>query len=114
MSQPLPSIEPNWRPVAVHVYVPNRPWTGWRTDFDFSTPDGPRRVRFVTSKRCTTAWDILYGFDEIRITDQNAGGANHLEYGRYLVEVFVDGDTSRFVADEVVEIPSDQSTCRGA
>ena len=96
-------IEPNWHTTAVHITVPSD-WCGWQTIFDFDTPDGPRRVRFVTSVLYPPVLDMLKGFDEIRITDQNAAGANHLEYGRYLVEVFVDGDASRFEADEVTEI----------
>lgn len=99
----VPRIGNCWQAVSVHLSIPTRE-IGWTTDIDFQTPGGVRRVRFISSERYAPIRDFLHGFDSVRITDQNASGANHLEYGRYFVEVFVDDDNVRFVADEIADI----------
>ena len=103
MSSAFPQIGPNWQVLAVRISVPTRE-TGWITDIEFMTPEGPRTTRFSTSVDHIPIHDFIHGFDSVRITNQNAGGANCLEYGKYLVEVFIDDECTRFVADNIVEV----------
>lgn len=103
MPNRLPKIERDWHPVKVHISVPTTD-TGWITDVEFQTPSGIRIIRFTRSDRYMDVWAVLMGYDEFRITDQNEACSAQREFGRYLVEVFVDGDCSRFEVDDVLDI----------
>lgn len=103
MKASIPQIDGSWRAIAASIRVPTHE-DGWITEIDFEAPSGLRRIRFTTSETYVPIHDFLYGFDSVAIKDQNSGGANCIEYGRYLVEVFVDDDTTRFVADKIVEV----------
>jgi len=83
---------------------------GWLTRVDFHRSENQvlETVEFESSSKLLTHYDLLMEFDFIEIIDRNQGG-NQLEFGRYELRIYVDGECTKCDVDSLRNVSANEA-----